>query len=167
MTPRRQRLPLSERATPAMKKQVDASSYTISRDTIRSRPHGTTASISARNRSRRVCFFFIACVRPGKAGCFGIGAAPLKVTATLPDQAQSQRFFRRFYSSLRIGINRRKVHSVTPVFSRCGEKRAQESRWVVLGVGGAKPADLKRVEAGSKTTVRRAAPLIIVPCQRH
>ena len=38
-----------------------------------SRPHGTTASISARNYSRRVTFFFIASRRPGRAGCFGIG----------------------------------------------------------------------------------------------
>jgi hypothetical protein len=51
-------------------------------------------SISARNRSRRVRFFFIACVRPGKAGCFGIGAAPLKVTPILSDDAGKRRFFR-------------------------------------------------------------------------
>ncbi|MDP3959036.1 MAG: hypothetical protein Q8Q26_02995, partial [Pseudorhodobacter sp.] len=29
--------------------------------------------------SRRVCFFFIASRRPGKAGCFGIGRAPRRV----------------------------------------------------------------------------------------
>ena len=35
-----------------------------------------TASISARNCSRRVTFFFIASRRPGKASCFGISGAP-------------------------------------------------------------------------------------------
>ncbi|WP_139236684.1 thermonuclease family protein [Sedimentitalea nanhaiensis] len=58
------------------------------------RPQGTTSSISARNCSRRVTFFFITSRRPGKTGCFGIGTAPWRVASSLPDHARSGRFFR-------------------------------------------------------------------------
>ena len=40
------------------------------------RTNGACASLSERSSSRRVCCFFIASRKPGKAGCFGIGRAP-------------------------------------------------------------------------------------------
>ena len=42
------------------------------------RTSGACASLSAKNSSRRVRFFFIASRSPGKAGCFGIGRTPCK-----------------------------------------------------------------------------------------
>lgn len=64
--------------------------HTIS---VKSRVQGTTASISARNCSRRVTFFFVS-RRPGMAGCFGVGRAPPSSLRSLSDQAESGGFFR-------------------------------------------------------------------------
>jgi len=75
-----------------------------------SRVRGTTASISARNSSCRVCFFFIALLRLRKTGCFGIGRDPCRnaqfyqirpkaagfsdVPQVLPDRLLSRRYCR-------------------------------------------------------------------------
>ena len=52
------------------------------------------ASISARNRSRRVTFFFIASRRPGMAGCLGISRFYSKRCPSVPYQAESIRFLK-------------------------------------------------------------------------